>query len=321
MVVSIIKKYIWIINLVLIAGIAYNLAQIISEKIERKVEPSPSEAIASLNVSPEKKHRTKESRISTRSSYDIILKRNIFGLQNTLGLLAGNREEGLPQTTLNLELLATVITGKKSIAVIKNVDTGQARGYVEDEVIDIVKSENVRLSKIGSCIVVVERSEGPEKIKCKRNIDEEPASPTITPQIKTSTGFSRRERVIRTSRGTTEGEGIQENIQEGIQEIGEGEYVVDQKMLDELLSDPNELFTQARVIPQDDGLRFFGIRPNSVFFKIGLRNGDVIHKINDVELNNVENAFRLFEELKGQSQFSIDLTRRGQRLTYEYTVK
>jgi general secretion pathway protein C len=92
-------------------------------------------------------------------------------------------------------------------------------------------------------------------------------------------------------------------------------------MLDELLSNPNELLTQARVIPQEDGLRFFAIRPNSVFFKIGIRNGDILHKINEVELSNVENALNLFEELRGQSKFNINLTRRGQKLTYEYTVK
>jgi general secretion pathway protein C len=108
---------------------------------------------------------------------------------------------------------------------------------------------------------------------------------------------------------------------EGVKQVSEGTYEIDQEMLDEALSDTNQLLTQARAIPQEDGLRFFAIRPNSIFFKIGLRNGDVIHKINEVELDNIENALKLFEELRGQTHFSIDLTRRGQNLTYEYTVK
>jgi len=103
--------------------------------------------------------------------------------------------------------------------------------------------------------------------------------------------------------------------------VSEGVYEVDQKMLEEALSDPNQLMTQARAIPQDDGLKFFAIRPNSVFFKIGLRNGDVLHSINDVELDNIENAFSIFEELRGQTHFNIDLSRRGQNFTYEYTIK
>ena len=92
-------------------------------------------------------------------------------------------------------------------------------------------------------------------------------------------------------------------------------------MLEDLLGDPNQFVNQARVIPQENGLRFFAIRPNSIFFKIGIRNGDILHRINDVELDNVENALQLFEELRGASSFKVDLTWGGQNLTYEYVVR
>ncbi|MFA9408879.1 MAG: hypothetical protein ACERKJ_08585, partial [Candidatus Dadabacteria bacterium] len=77
----------------------------------------------------------------------------------------------------------------------------------------------------------------------------------------------------------------------------------------------------ARVIPQDDGLRFFGIRSNSIFWKIGIKNGDTLHKINNVELNDIERALGVFEDLKTQNSFTINLTRAGQQYTYDYTVK
>ena len=92
-------------------------------------------------------------------------------------------------------------------------------------------------------------------------------------------------------------------------------------MLENLLSDPSKIIQQARVIPQDDGLRFFGIRSNSIFWKIGIKNGDTLHSINNVELNNLEKALTVFEELRYQNSFTIDLTRAGQKYTYQYTVK
>ena len=91
--------------------------------------------------------------------------------------------------------------------------------------------------------------------------------------------------------------------------------------MEEVLSDPTNIVQQARVIPQEDGLRFFGIRSNSIFWKIGIKNGDTLHKINNVELNDVEKALSVFEELRSQSNFTIDFTRAGKQYTYEYTVK
>ena len=96
--------------------------------------------------------------------------------------------------------------------------------------------------------------------------------------------------------------------------------MIERKMLDELLDDPSALINQARVVPQQDGLRFFGIRPSSIFFKIGLRNGDTVHKINEVELSDVQNALGVFGQLKNESDFSIDFTRRGKKLSYAYNV-
>jgi len=212
-------------------------------------------------------------------------------------------------------LLGTAIEpGEKSLAIIKNLDTNKVRGYLEGELIDIIQSERVKLAKIENCRALVERGDGAETIKCKKDLDETASSNTKS-RLGQVSALDRSS--IVSSRSTV----LPKSEAEGIKEVNEGEYEIDRKMLDELLSDPNQLLTQARVIPQEDGLRFFAIRPNSIFFMIGLRNGDILHKINDVELSNVENALSLFEELRGESKFNINLTRRGQKLTYEYSVK
>lgn len=320
MIVSLLKKYIWVINLILLAGLSYSIAQIVSDGIKKRVSPPLSEAHHALGmINGGESIDIKPNQIYPHDSYSVILKRNIFGLRNTSLGLGDLNPNSVPQTTLNLELLGTVIRpGEGSTAVIKNLDNGKIRGYVSGEVIDIITSENVKLGRVENCIAIVERSEGPETIKCKKD----------TGNFFSSAAFSSR-----SSRGLTSWKkGGKEDIPaqnsgtpqvwgDGIREVAEGIYEIDQKTLNDALSDPNQLLTQARAIPQEDGLRFFAIRPNSIFFKIGIRNGDVVHRINDVELDNIENAFAVFQELRQQSRFSIDITRGGQDLTYQYTVR
>lgn len=315
MVVSLFKKHTWAINLFLVAVLAYILAQIVIDNIKGKMPVLPHEAAASSKRVLVENYVSASKGLASRKSYDIILERNIFGLKNTSSANSSGIEN-VPQTTLKLELLGTVINPSEgSIAVIKDVDSGRVNSYKLDESIDIILSEKVKLIRIENCVAVLERvGEGPETIKCIKDTSGDSSSSQVAsrPTLNSESSKAR----------ATEGDGkrLGENA-EGINQVDEGVYEIDRKMMDELLSNPNDILTKARVVPHDDGLRFFAIRPNSIFSKIGIRNGDTVHRINEVDLGNVENAFGLFEELKGQNKFSIDLTRRGKRLTFEYTVK
>jgi type II secretion system protein C len=315
MLISVIKRYIWVISLIILAGISYTIAKIVTDRVKEVVTPPTSEAYAFSRLSTENNLDSSFMHTPSRGSYNVILKRNIFNLKNTSLASTGLSVNEVPQTTLKLELLGTVLGSAGKSAIIKNLDNGKVRGYVEGESLDIVSSESVKLARIENCIAIVERSEGPETIKCKKGIG---IAVSTVSQFQTGlSGASGRFTREKSNKQDTQTE--VENVD--VSEVSDGVYEVDQKMLEDALSDPSQLLTQARAIPQEDGLKFFAIRPNSVFFKIGLRNGDVLHKINDVELNNIENAFSIFEELRGQTHFSIDLSRRGQNLTYEYNIK
>ena len=97
-------------------------------------------------------------------------------------------------------------------------------------------------------------------------------------------------------------------------------YQIERRMFDEMLSEPGSLITEAKIVPRDDGIKIFGVKSRSVFYKMGLRNGDIVHQINEVALNDVQNALSLFTDLKGQSEFTVDFTRRGKRKSNRYTV-
>jgi hypothetical protein len=68
------------------------------------------------------------------------------------------------------------------------------------------------------------------------------------------------------------------------------------------------------------GLRLFGISAGSVPDRLGLRNGDMISRVNGVELDNWENATALMN-LKNSSRVRIVLVRQGVERTMSYEIR
>ena len=103
-------------------------------------------------------------------------------------------------------------------------------------------------------------------------------------------------------------------------------FVVDRESVQAATQDMNRLLTQARLVPNftggvADGFRIFSIVPESLFEKVGLRNGDILHSINGVELKDPEKAFQIYQLLKDSDRFAIDLIRAGQNLSLNYEVR
>jgi len=308
---TILKKYVWVINLSLLTGLAYLAATTVNQKLEGMIS-SPRAAASQKFLQNERDNKPAAAARHPVSYYRVILTRNIFGITNLSdSSLSSTSQEAPPDSTLNIVLLGTIINNDgSSVAIIKNPDNNKVSGYSSGEVIDIISSDGVRLIEVTNCKVVIERQKtGRETIKCKDLGDLASTAPAAPSGRRT----------------LTKGEGSESTGKsgedEGIRKVGESEYEVSRELLEEVLSDPTNIIQQARVIPQEDGLRFFGIRSNSIFWKIGIKNGDTLHKINNVELNDVEKALSVFEELRSQSNFTIDFTRAGKEYTYEYNVR
>lgn len=317
MIISLIKKYIIVLNVLLIALIGLVFGLIIHDNITK---PALSIAPESINSNgPEgngKPQMTIASKPQPRTHYDDIITRNIFKINIVNATYEGDGEltasNGAPPETklTSLILLATVNDIEERYAVLKNSETDKADSYKEGDIVDIYKNEKIKISRIESCKAVLERKNGYETIKC------------FTVSKSTDSGIPRPSRdSIRDSRRDDEGNGEDNELDRGIEEVGENEFVIDRTLFDELLSDINSIITQVRVIPQDDGIKLFGMRSNTFFNKIGLKNGDTLHTVNDVGFDNVENALGIFEDLKGESNFTINLTRRNQKMTFVYNVR
>lgn len=310
----VLRKYVWVVNVLVIVAIAYSVSAMINNGLRDKIE-SDKGGLTGEHVYKEKYGRVKIP-YRSREYYDSILKTNLFGT----GGYAGQMEEGdfpdvleggiTPKTSLKLELLGTFIlrsrTGSaasKSIAVIKNMENRKIKGYSEGQLVDLVTFEKVEVVKIDDCEVTIRRAEGPELISCRNEFESVFAE--------SSPGSSGRNRTAVKPRKSSAS---------GVSKVSEGVYQIERRMFDELLAEPGSLITEARVVPRNDGIKIFGVKSRSVFYKMGLRNGDVVHQINEVALNDVQSALSLFTDLRGQSEFTVDFTRRGTRKSNRYTV-
>ena len=113
---------------------------------------------------------------------------------------------------------------------------------------------------------------------------------------------------------------------EGIRRNPDGSYTLDSRMVEGQLANLSELLTQARAVPnfedgKTNGFRLFSIKRGSIFDQIGLRNGDVIRKVNSNELNDPAVALNVFQELRSSRDFQVTVMRNNHEETLSYQVR
>lgn len=113
---------------------------------------------------------------------------------------------------------------------------------------------------------------------------------------------------------------------EGIRRNPDGSYTLDSRMVEGQLANLSELLTQARAVPnfedgKTNGFRLFSIKRGSIFDQIGLRNGDVIRKVNSNELNDPAVALNVFQELRSSRDFQVTVLRNNHEETLSYQVR
>jgi general secretion pathway protein C len=114
---------------------------------------------------------------------------------------------------------------------------------------------------------------------------------------------------------------------QGIRALNENEYEVPRAEIDRTLGDLNNVAMQARIVPAfkdgvAHGFKLFSIRPDSIYSKIGIQNGDVIKRINGFDMNSPEKALEIYAKLKeNTNRIDIELERNGSPLRKTYNVR
>ncbi len=101
---------------------------------------------------------------------------------------------------------------------------------------------------------------------------------------------------------------------------------IDRPLIDKLLANTTMLATSARFVPSikdghPNGFKLYAIRPNSVFGKIGLQNGDTVKAINGMEMSSPDQALGVYTKVRSASHLTVSVERRGETLTLDYTIR
>jgi general secretion pathway protein C len=298
------KKYLWLKNLIFLCFSAYLLSKIGNTILLAN--------LPSQDLGPNQRPRTGyvERRAQGKKSlrlYGPISKRNVFNSAHTEDPGGGKANEAikstapLKKTDLSVELIGTVVGGpEQSFAIIEDRQSRTQELYQIDDMVQ----DQARVMSIDRCKVVVLRGESQEIIECPQPDDK--SQKRAAPVLYT---------------GSTEREGGF-----AVKQTSDTEYVVDESEVQNALANINQLLTQIRVVPnfQDgrpDGFKVFAIKPESIFAKVGLQNGDVIRKVNNNDITSPEKAFQLFQELRNEKDFTVEISRRGQTQSLSYEIR
>ena len=107
---------------------------------------------------------------------------------------------------------------------------------------------------------------------------------------------------------------------------GGGNFVIDQRALNAALDNPAQAMSDARLLPSQkdgkvEGFKASEVKPNGVFSMIGIKNGDVLLRLNDFPMDSPDKALQSFIALKGQNRLKLDIIRDGQPQTFNYDIR
>jgi len=105
-----------------------------------------------------------------------------------------------------------------------------------------------------------------------------------------------------------------------------GSGIIDQRALNAALDNIGQAMTDARLLPsvkdgKVEGFKVSEVKPQGVFATVGLKNGDVLMKINEFPIDSPEKAIQSFVTLKGQSRIKLDLIRDGAPTSLAYDIR
>jgi len=113
----------------------------------------------------------------------------------------------------------------------------------------------------------------------------------------------------------------------GVRGGSEGERIeVSRAELQDSLKNINRLLSQVRIRPhfrdgRADGLAVSRIKPDSVFTRLGLEDGDIIKEVNGQPIKSPDDILGLYRRLKSGSQVSLQVDRRGESKALNYSFQ
>lgn len=292
-----IQRAIIMINLAFIALGAYFAVGLVYQIIGLRLHPSEQ-----TTLSRSSQIRSESTVQQPYSAYQPILQRDLFktaGRKSTPVQNSSVNLEDMEATKLKLKLWGTVSgDAEKSYAVIENTQDRQQNLY---RVGDSIQNATVKMILRSKVVLSVDgRDEvlAMEEIKQSGQRTPSRASSSVRSIISPTPGGIRTQRIS-----------------------------LRRNMIDNAIQDVSKLMTEIKITPhtneqgQSDGLALSNIKPNSIFRRMGLRNGDVLKSVDGQSIQSVDDALKLYENLKSADNVAVTINRRGQERTIDYNIR
>jgi general secretion pathway protein C len=263
----------------------------------------PDEALLASSDEGSSSRRSSPSRPRSSSTYKKpVMERNIFD-STALNVVSTGDEEVGGKTDLRVTLIATMVATPQVYSSALIADDGRESTALAYNIGQMLLGE-AEIIGIEQKRVILKRSSG--EIEYLAIDDEGPPAPK--------------------KRGGTKTDDEDDDEDDGISKDGDV-IVVERAVVDEALANVDQLASKLRVVPHKsadgeiDGYRLSAIRRGSLFDKLGIKNGDVVHGVNGMPLTSADGAFSAFQSLQSESGFTFDVTRRGQRSEHKYEIR
>jgi len=194
---------------------------------------------------------------------------------------------------LTMQLLGTIVAGKHSAAIIR-INTGaKQRMFALHDTLQ----PHVTLEQVEAQSITVNHNGTLETIYLKKDAAAHHAMPTHTPTPSTATPPSYQAR-----------------------------QTIHRSYLNRNLHNFPKLLSQARVVPhfnqgKPDGFVINNIAPNSLYQHIGLRDGDIILKVNGQAITSAQQGMQMYQALQNASSIDLELRRNGATLPIHYQIQ
>jgi general secretion pathway protein C len=115
-------------------------------------------------------------------------------------------------------------------------------------------------------------------------------------------------------------------LDQGITQISEREFSIDRSLVTSLMANQAALMRTARVIPHEEGgrtvgVKLYGIRRSSLLGRLGVQNGDMLRTINGYDMTSPDSALEAYARLQSADRITINLNRRGQDMSVNYSIR
>jgi general secretion pathway protein C len=296
-----INRYITIANLLLITAGVYLCVSSFYTIVMPRLDYGTSSSTTQSRVSPSPLKRPS----APLDSYKSITKRNIFnsstGEVTTVAEKTKIDLEKLKQTELKLKLWGTVIgQNGQTYAVIEDTKAREQNLYrsgdtIQKAVVKLILREKVVLSVNDRDEILAMEEISGRRIR-RRSSSGRVSSASGSPSTKLPVSRYPRKIKLKSSQ-----------VEKALENLG-------------------QLMEQATLRPhiedgQPTGISITGIKPNAIFRKMRLRNGDIITGVNGNSIGSVEDAAKFIEQLSSGSNVQLQIKRRGREQTLDYSIE